>query len=93
MDIRELSLMMASQLVVDTYTDVAVVLRLWQTIMHKLSHFDFAVVRENLLSQVEFTLCRRAEALGRLAAWEIENVEGLDAQRTQVSGRQPHLGR
>jgi hypothetical protein len=93
MDVRELSLMTASQLVVDIYTDVAVVLRLWQTIMHKLSHFDFAVVRENLLSQAEFTLCCRAEALGRLTAWEIENVEGLDAQRTQVSGRQPHLGR
>jgi hypothetical protein len=85
--------MTASQLVVDTYTDVAVVLRLWQTIIYKLSHFNFAVVRENLFSQVEFTLYRRAEALNRLAAWEIENVEGLDAQRTQVSGRQPHLGR
>jgi hypothetical protein len=50
MNIKKLSLITVSQLVINIYTDMAIVLRLWQTIIYKLSHFDFAIVRENLLS-------------------------------------------
>jgi hypothetical protein len=70
---------------------VAVVLRLWQPILRKLSHFDFAVFRGNLLGQAKFALPHRAEALDRLAAREVKNGRGLDVQRIQVSSRQPHL--
>ena len=93
MDIRKWSLATASQLFADTFTDVAVVLRLWQPILRKLSHFDFAVFRGNLLGQAKLALRHRAEALDRLAAQEVKNGRGLDAQRMQVSSRQPHLGR
>jgi hypothetical protein len=73
MDLRKWSLAAASQLFADTFTDVAVVLRrsccdFGSPILRKLSHFDLAVFRGNLLSQVEFALRHRAEALDRLVA-------------------------
>jgi hypothetical protein len=46
MYIRKWSLIMAGQLVTGTYTGVTVVLRFWQAVMRKSSHFDFAIFKE-----------------------------------------------